>query len=100
MVSTGNPRFDLFYGDFGSLTTGGQITPAWSPDGNRLAFVDGPADERRGWLVDTTTGERSELIDVAAVRAGVGAVTGISPPGRGLPFDRLEFVAPNLLGTR
>ncbi|WP_205571240.1 alpha/beta fold hydrolase [Streptomyces sp. YIM 130001] len=86
--------FDLFYDDFASLTTGGEVTPAWSPDGKTLAFVDGPADERRGWLVDVATGDKSRLVDVGRVRAAITEATGETPPGRGLPFAQVVFTGP------
>jgi dipeptidyl-peptidase-4 len=100
MVSTGNPRFDAHYSAFDSLTSGGVITPAWSPDGRSLAYVDGPADERRGWLVDTKSGERTELIDVTRVREAVRATTGETPPGRGLPFAEVRYTGPGSIGAR
>jgi dipeptidyl-peptidase 4 len=100
VVNTGNRRFDQIYGDFAALTTGGDIVPAWSPDGGSLAYVVGPADDLRGWLVDTATGEKSELVDVTAVRDGVRAVTGVTPAGRGLPFDEVEFAAPGRITAR
>jgi dipeptidyl aminopeptidase/acylaminoacyl peptidase len=99
-TDTGFSRFDAFYGDFESLTTGGRIKPAWSPDGKLLAYVDGPPDERRGWLVDTITGERRPLVDIATVREGVRLITGETPPGRGLPFADVAFASPGTISTR
>jgi dipeptidyl aminopeptidase/acylaminoacyl peptidase len=100
MVSTGFQRFDVFYGDFESLTTGGRIVPVWSPDGKRLAYVDGPADDRRGWLVDLATGDKRPLADVAKVRDGIRRVVGETPPGRGLPFTEFDFVSPDTITAR
>jgi dipeptidyl-peptidase 4 len=99
-TDTGFPRFDAFYGDFESLTTGGRVVPAWSPDGKLLAYVDGPPDDRRGWLVDTATGDRRPLVDVATVREGIRAITGAAPPGRGLPFAEVAFAAPGTIRAR
>lgn len=99
-VNTGVPRFDIFYSDFASLTTGGTVTPAWSPDGKWLAYVDGPPDDRRGWLVDTVTGEKRPLADVTRVREGIRALTGETPPGRGLPFTEVGFVSPGVISAR
>jgi dipeptidyl-peptidase 4 len=94
MGTTGIPAFDAYY-DQGltALVTGGTVAPAWSPDGSTLAYVDGPADDRRGWRVDLATGARSQLLDVAAARAAIQACTGETPPGRGLPFANFRFVS-------
>jgi dipeptidyl aminopeptidase/acylaminoacyl peptidase len=94
MGTTGIPAFDAYY-DAGltALVTGGTVVPAWSPDGSVLAYLDGPADDRRGWRVEVATGARGQLADVAAVRAAIGALTGETPPGRGLPFARIRFVS-------
>lgn len=100
MVNTGNHMFDLFYDDFESLVTGGQIMPAWSPDGKSLAFVDGPVDERRGWLVDLARGEKSELVDTARVREEIRKATGETPPGRGLPFAHVAFAGPRMIAAQ
>ena len=81
MGTTGIPAFDAYY-DAGltALVTGGNVVPAWSPDGSILAYVEGPADDRRGWRVDVATGARSELADVTALRAAIGALTGQPRP--------------------
>jgi YD repeat-containing protein len=100
MMNTGFPGFDAFYGSFESLTTGGRIVPAWSPDGKRLAYVDGPPDDRRGWLVQTATGDKRPLVDIARVREGIRQVTGETPPGRGLPFAEFAFATPGTISTR
>ena len=101
MGTTGIPAFDAYY-DQGltALVTGGTVVPVWSPDGSTLAYVDGPADDRRGWRVDLGTGERSELVDVAAARAAIRARTGETPPGRGLPFASFRFVSDRVIAFR
>lgn len=100
MIATGKPMFDLFFDDFGSLVSGGELVPAWSPDGKTLAFVDGPADERQGWLVDVATGEKTPLVDVPAVRASIREATGETPSGRGLPFEQLAFTGPRAVAVQ
>lgn len=100
MTDTGNADFDLFYDEPETLAPGGQIVPAWSPDGTALAFVDGPADDRRGWWVDVATGKKSELVDVAGVREAIRAATGETPPGRGLPFPAVAVVAPRTIAVQ
>lgn len=97
----GHAGFDLFREGLGALVAGGTITPAWSPDGKSLAFVEGPADDRAGWLVDLASGERTPLFaDVAALRDAIRAATGETPPGRGLPFAYVGFAGPRLLATQ
>jgi dipeptidyl aminopeptidase/acylaminoacyl peptidase len=99
-MPTGHAGFDLFRDGFDELVSGGQITPAWSPDGKLLAFVEGPADDRRGWLVDVASGDRTPLVaDVPALREAVRDATGETPPGRGLPFQHVGFAGPRLLAT-
>ena len=94
MGTTGIPAFDAYYDEgLTALVTGGTVIAAWSPDGSTLAYADGPADDRRAWQVDIATGERSELVDVAATRAAIHAVIGETPSGRGLPFASLRFVS-------
>src|ERR1700722_4120738 len=101
MATTGIPAFDAYY-DQGltALVTGGTVVPAWSPDGSALAYVDGPADDRRAWRVDLASGERSPLVDVAAARAAIRACTGETPPGRGLPFANLRFWSDRVIAFR
>ena len=98
MGTTGIPAFDAYYDEgLTALVTGGSVVPAWSPDGSTLAYVDGPADDRRAWQVDIATGNRSELLDHAAVRGAIQAHTGETPSGRGLPFARLRFVSDRVI---
>ena len=93
-MPTGHLGFDRFYDDLDGLTTGGTIIPAWSPDGKSLAFLEGPAQDRRGWLVDLATGDVSPLVgDVPALREAIENATGMTPAGRGLPFAHLAFAA-------
>ncbi|MEU9886718.1 DPP IV N-terminal domain-containing protein [Sphaerisporangium sp. NPDC051011] len=99
-MPTGHAAFDLVRVDFETFVMGGRFTPAWSPDGKSLAFVEGPADERAGWLVDLATGDKKPLFpDVPALRAAILAATGETPPGRGLPFAYVGFAGPRLLAT-
>ncbi len=100
MVNSGFPRFDALYSDFGSLTSGGHVIPAWSPDGKWLAYVDGPADDRHGWLVDTVTGDRQPLVDTGRVREGLRRLTGETPSGQGLPFAEVTFTSPGTISAR
>jgi len=94
--TTGNAAFDAYY-DSGvsALVSGGRITPTWSPDNRNLAFLDGPPDDRRAWQIDLVTGDRRELVDVATMRSAIEAVTGVNPPGSGLPFTDLAYRADN-----
>jgi dipeptidyl aminopeptidase/acylaminoacyl peptidase len=99
-MPTGHAAFDLFRDGFDALVTGGQIVPAWSPDGKSLAFVEGAGDDRVGWLVDAATGDKRPLIaDVPALREAIRAATGETPAGRGLPFAHVGFAGPRLLAT-
>src|SRR5881409_1734227 len=100
-MPTGHARFDLFHDRLGEFVTGGNVTPAWSPDGKLLAYVEGPADDRQGWQVDLTAGERRPLFaDVSALRDAIRIATGETPPGQGLPFAHVSFAGPRLLATQ
>jgi len=99
-MNTGSDLFDTFLGRFDELVVDAQFLPAWSPDGKSLAFVAGPADDREAWSVDLTTGERTPLVDVAAVRQQIREATGQTPPGRGLPFAHFAFVGPRAIMTQ
>jgi len=100
MFHTGNQVFDTYLRDFPSLTTGGQITPAWSPDGKSLAFVDGRPGERRAWLVDLASGDKTELADVKLLRERIREATGEAPSGTGVPFAYLAFAGPRTIATQ
>lgn len=100
-MPTGHSGFDLFRDGLSELVSGGTITPAWSPDGKSLAFIDGPPDQRRGWLIDVASGDRTPLVaDVEALREAIRAATGETPPGRGLPFAHAGFAGPRLLAAQ
>lgn len=93
-MAIGHQAFDRFYDHLDDLITDGTIIPAWSPDGRSLAFLEGAAEDRRGWLVDLATGARAPLVDdVPALREAIGESTGQTPAGCGLPFAHLAFVA-------
>lgn len=100
MGTTGIVEFDRFYDDLATLTTGGQVIPAWSLDGKHLVYVDGPADERQAKQVDLATGETSDLFDVPALRSAIQQATGETPPGRGVPFPALAFVGLRMVATQ
>lgn len=98
-MPTGHATFDLFRDGLVDLVSGGSIVPAWSPDGKSLAFVEGPADARVGWLVDLASGERSPLVDVQTLRRSLRDALGETPAGQGLPFAHLGFVGPRTITT-
>lgn len=100
MTTTGNPEFDLYFDDFASLVTSGQIMPAWSPDGKFLAFIDGPTDQRRAWLVEMANGDKTELVDTARLREEIRQTTGETPPGQGVPFAHLAFVGARTIAAQ
>jgi dipeptidyl aminopeptidase/acylaminoacyl peptidase len=83
-----------------AAVVGGTVLPCWSPDGKHLAYLDGNAEDRTGWLVELSTGTRTPLSDdVDALRDAVRSATGVTPPGRGLPFDYVVFAGPTTLLT-
>ncbi|MFC9250423.1 S9 family peptidase [Amycolatopsis thailandensis] len=99
-MRTGHQRFDLFTDGLPELVPGGTIVPAWSPDGTSLAFLDGTQDDRCGWLVDLVSGTKGPLFaDVQALRDAIRDATGQTPPGKGLPFDHVSFVAPRVIAS-
>ena len=99
MINTGNRMFDIYMDEFDSLVTGGQITPAWSPDGKLLAFVEGPAEHRRAWLVELVSGDKQELVEPTLLREEIRRVTGQTPPGQGVPFAYVAFAGPRTIST-
>lgn len=99
-MATGHPGFDRFIDGLDDLVTGGTITPAWSPDGASLAFLEGPPENRRGWLVDLESGHKGQLFaDVAALREAIREATGQTPAGRELPFSHIDFIGPRRLAA-
>lgn len=99
MTTTGNHVFDTYMDGLERLVSGGRITPAWSPDGTSLAFVDGPDEHRRAWLVDLGTGSKTEL-DTATLRSAIRDATGETPAGQGVPFAHVGFAGPLTLATQ
>ncbi|ANY09392.1 S9 family peptidase [Pseudonocardia sp. HH130630-07] len=96
--TAGSDRFQEFLDGVDRLVSGGVVAPVWSPDGTELAFLDGDADHRTGTRVDLASGTVRDLCpDVAAVRALVREATGVTPAGRGLPFDHIVYAAPGRL---
>jgi dipeptidyl aminopeptidase/acylaminoacyl peptidase len=99
-MGSADTAFDAFFaGGPGALISGGVVVPAWSPDGRSLAYVDGPANDRRGWRVDLASGARRELVDAGAVRAAIERVVGEAPAGRGLPFAQVAFDRPEAIAV-
>lgn len=83
-MPTGHTGFDQFIDGLDDFVTGGTITPAWSPDGKSLAFLEGTPEDRRGWLVDLDSGKTVPLVaDIIALRDAIREATGQTPPGRG-----------------
>ena len=92
--------FERYREGIEAAVVGGTVFPSWSPDGKHLAYLDGSAQDRAGWLVELSTGTRAPLCDdVDALRDAVRLATGITPPGRGLPFDYVAFAGPTTLLT-
>jgi dipeptidyl-peptidase-4 len=89
--STAHQAFDLYKERLDTLVRDFMFLPVWSPDGKDLAYLEGPAERRTGWLVDLGTGERSPLCDVEKARSAVAAATGQVPRGDGLPFAHFGF---------
>ena len=97
-MSTDFTLFDRYRQGIDDAIVGGKVFPAWSPDGKLLAYLDGTPENRAGWLVELSTGERKPLFDdVAALRASVREATGVTPPGVGLPFAFIGFAGPSTL---
>lgn len=97
-MHTSHAGFNRFYDGVGKLITVGTVDPVWSPDGESLVFIDGPPENRCGWLVDLGTGEKEPLFaDIELIREAVREATAQTPPGRGLPFERIAFTGPRTL---
>src|SRR5262245_47312946 len=89
-----NPVFEA-YKNLGDLIEDASVVPAWSPDGKALGYLSGSPEERTGWRVDLATGRRDALFDIAKLREACKAATGVTPPGRGVPFPYFGFTSPN-----
>lgn len=76
---TGRPR---------RLTDISGMSPSWSPDGQRLAYVEGngPGTQADIWTMNAT-GRRRDVRHVATVPGKGGACIDWSPSGRLLAFD-------------
>ncbi len=61
-------------------------SPAWSPDGTRLAFVSDRSDKRQIYLINPSAGEAETLTNG---EEGVGSFAW-SPDGRTIAFTRTE----------
>jgi dipeptidyl aminopeptidase/acylaminoacyl peptidase len=61
-------------------------SPAWSPDGSRLAFVSDRSDKRQVYLINPTAGEAEAL---TSVEEGVGSFAW-SPDGKSIAFTSRE----------
>ena len=91
-VRTPHPLFDRYVNDLPDLVRGGRVVPAWSPDGQVLAWVDGTPQQRTAWQLNLESGERRPLSDLDRVRKGVTAATGRTPAGEGFPAESLAFI--------
>ncbi len=87
----------MAYNDLGTLISDASLMPSWSPDGSALGFVSGPRDQRQAWRVDLATGKKSPLLDVAVLRQALLDASGLTPPGKGVPFEHFAFIAPNMI---
>lgn len=69
------------------------LSPAWSPDGNRLAYVSFEDDRRPGvYVQDVRTGERSRV----SARSGINSAPAWSPDGRSLALTLSHEGSPDL----
>jgi len=85
------------YKNLGGLIGDSSLMPAWSPDGSCLGFVAGPREQRQAWRVDLASGEKSPLLDVAALRKALLEASGLTPAGQGVPFEHFAFIAPTMI---
>ncbi len=85
------------YKDLSKLISDASVMPTWSPDGSALGFVSGPREERQAWRVDLTTGEKTQLLDVAMLRRALFDATGVTPAGKGVPFEHFAFITPAMI---
>ena len=79
---------DVASGSVRQLTTAKKSSqsPAWSPDGSRLAFVSDRADKRQIYLINPEGGEAEPL---TSVEDGVSAFAW-SPDGRSIAYTATE----------
>lgn len=85
------------YKDLGALVTDTMLMPTWSPDGSCMGFTTGSKENRQAWRVDLATGEKTPLLDVAALRKALFNTTGVTPAGQGVPFEHFAFIAPTMI---
>jgi dipeptidyl aminopeptidase/acylaminoacyl peptidase len=79
---------DVRSGDRRQLTSGkkSSSSPAWAPDGSRLAFASDRDDKRQIYLIDPTGGEGRKL---TSVDEGVGSFAW-SPDGTSIAFTSTD----------
>lgn len=92
--------FKAYLTDLGELISGARLVPAWTPDGQALAFAEGPADQRRAWRVDLATGEKTPLLDIPKAREALTRALGYTPPGQGAPFEHFGFAGPSTIAAQ
>ncbi|MGH8504857.1 MAG: DPP IV N-terminal domain-containing protein [Stenotrophobium sp.] len=85
------------YKDIAALIIDASVMPMWSPDGSALGFASGPREQRQAWRVDLATGKKAPLLDVAVLRQALLDATGVTPAGKGVPFEHFAFIAPTMI---
>jgi dipeptidyl-peptidase-4 len=85
------------YKDLSALISDATLMPAWSPDGTCMGFTSGSGEQRQAWRVDLASGEKSALLDVPALREALRKATGVTPAGKGVPFEHFAFITPTMI---
>ena len=85
------------YKDLSALISDTTVMPAWSPDGSCLGFTSGSKEQRQAWKVDLSSGQKSPLLDVAALRKALFDASGVTPAGQGVPFEHFAFITPSMI---
>jgi len=66
---------------------GSSSSPAWSPDGSRLAFLSDRSDKQQIWLISPVFGEAEQL---TTEEDGVGGSFAWSPDGKQIAFSKAD----------
>ena len=78
------------YLDFSSHVKGGRVEANWMADGSSFWYADDK--EEVLWKVDPSTASRTPLFDNERLKASLEKALTDRQPGRGLPFDKFDFV--------
>ena len=75
------------YMHFDTLVDRCSVPTRWLADGRSLWYADRNLFPKEIYKLDSLTGQRESLMDMARARAAIAAALGAEPPAEGIPFD-------------